>query len=613
MQQLAPFPVVLPLLVAALLSALSEVLPRRLIDALACLTSGAVLVICCILTAVTAHTPIVYWFGGWAPLNRFPIGISFVIDPIGAGLAAFVSLLVLCAFIFAWTYFESVKSLFHAVMLVFLAAMCGLCLTGDLFNLFVWFELMSAAGVILCGYKSEETGPLQGAINFGVSNTLGAYLSLTGVGILYAQTGSLNMAQVGAALAGHNPGNVFVLIAFIFFASGFLVKAAAFPFHFWLADAHAVAPTPVCILFSGVMVELGLYAIVRVYWTVFAIPLHSFDGAIRALFLTVGTLTALIGGIECFRQRHLKRLLAFSTISHMGVMFMGFALLDSSALAGSALYVLGHGMIKATLFVSAGLLLHRFETVDEYELQGHCKRMPITGTLMFLGAIGLAGIPTFANFFGEARIEDSLEMQSLSWLKIVIMIAGVLTAGAVLRVAARAFLGWGEPPDPADADSGQKISMKRETTGKSHGLPVTMLAPGILLLGLSITCAMNGRLREAIRVASYQMEDTAGYQSLALDGKIAFHPVPIVEQHDFPSCWRQLLTAVLAIVLALAALYPSAMGHAGKHAARTIAHVLRPLRAIHSGRIGDYVAWFIFGVAVYGGFLLLWATRHFGS
>ena len=220
MQQLAPFPVVIPLLCAALFSALSEMLPRRLIDLLACLTSAAVCVICCTLMLATAHTPIVYWFGGWAPIKTFPIGISFVIDPIGAGMAAFVALLVLCAFVFAWFYFESVKSLFHAVMLVFLAAMCGLCLTGDLFNLFVWFELMTAAGVTLCGYKSEETGPLQGAINFAVSNTLGAYLSLTGIAILYANTGALNIAQVGAALAAGNAGNVYMIIAFIFFAVG---------------------------------------------------------------------------------------------------------------------------------------------------------------------------------------------------------------------------------------------------------------------------------------------------------------------------------------------------------------------------------------------------------
>lgn len=602
MQGLAPFPVVIPLLGAALLSALSDVLPRRLIDLLACLTSAAVCVICGIMTISTAHGPIVYWFGGWAPIKTFPIGISFVIDPIGAGLAAFVALLVFCAFVFAWFYFESVKSLFHAVMLVFLAAMCGLCLTGDLFNLFVWFELMSAAGVTLCGYKSEETGPLQGAINFAVSNTLGAYLSLTGIAILYANTGALNIAQVGAALAAGNPGNVYVIIAFIFFASGFLVKAAAFPFHFWLADAHAVAPTPVCILFSGVMVELGLYAVARVYWSVFSVPLHASHEAVRTLFLIIGSLTAIVGGIECFSQRHLKRLLAFSTISHMGVMILGFAMLEPSALSGTAIYVLGHGTVKAALFICAGILLHRFQSVDEFELQGHCGRLPWAGIVMFLGALGLAGMPTFGTFYGEAKIEESFESSGLEWLSIVIALSGLLTGAAVLRVAARAFLGWGDRHDA----SGPKIDMERETQAKSAGTPATMILPAIFLLALSIVLALSGNVREWVETMALRMTDAGGYRNLVLNGNSAALTAVARASSDFPSYWRELTTCGLAIALAMAALYPSALGRGGQAVSNMFGRFMLPLRTIHSGRIGDYVAWFVFGVAAYGAFLLIW-------
>ncbi len=170
--QFSPVPVVIPLFVAALLAGLGPLLHRRALDVIACFTAAAITLVCGYLTLKSSPIPIVYWFGHWTPYNHFPIGISFVIDPIGAGLAGLVSLLVLAALVFSCRYFKSVKSLYHALMLVFLAGMCGLCLTGDLFNLFVWFEVMTATAVTLAGYMAEETGPLQGALNFAVMNTL---------------------------------------------------------------------------------------------------------------------------------------------------------------------------------------------------------------------------------------------------------------------------------------------------------------------------------------------------------------------------------------------------------------------------------------------------------
>jgi len=270
--QLAPLPIVVPLTAAAVLIIIGKHLHRRIMDSVAIATSAAVVVLTMALTFKSASGVIVYWFGNWRPLSpsHFPIGICLAIDPIGAALASLAALLVLVAFIFSWSYFKSVGALYHALMLVFLAAMCALSLTGDLFDMFVWLEVMTAAGVALCGYKSEQSQSLQGALNFAVINTIGAFLSLTGVALLYGATGSLNLAQVGRTLAAAHLSEQFVTVAFLFTVSGFLVKSATFPFHFWLADAHAVAPTPVCILFSGIMVELGLYAIARIYWIAFA-------------------------------------------------------------------------------------------------------------------------------------------------------------------------------------------------------------------------------------------------------------------------------------------------------------------------------------------------------
>src|SRR5438874_1404991 len=290
---LPALPVAVPLLAAAFLAAVNRHVPRWMADTFALLASISTCAGCALLMLQSAQQTIVYWFGGWAPRSGAAIGISFVIDPFGAGLAAFAAALVTLALIFSLRYFDSVGNLYHVLMMAFLGAMCAFCLTGDLFNLFVWFELMSAAAFALCGYKTEQAGPLEGSLNFAITNTIGAFLVLSGIGLLYGRTGALNMAQVGRSLG--NTADGLVVVAFVLILCGFAVKAALVPFHFWLADAHAVAPTPVCILFSGVMVELGLYAIARVYWTVFQAAFAPHVRELRALFLSIGVITALLG------------------------------------------------------------------------------------------------------------------------------------------------------------------------------------------------------------------------------------------------------------------------------------------------------------------------------
>ena len=239
---LIPLTILVPLLAAGLLAAARPISKRAFADAVALLASITVLVLCAILTHRAAHHDLVYWFGGWRPHHGVALGISFAFGALGAGFATFCAALMVAALVFSWRFMEVVDHLFHVVLLVLLAAMVGFCMSGDLFNMFVFFELMGAAAFVLAGFMIEKRAPLEGSFNFAVTNSIGGIMVLLGISLVYGRTGALNLAQIGVAL-GHSHLDGLVVVAFALIVCGFLVKAAIVPFHFWLADAYAVAPT----------------------------------------------------------------------------------------------------------------------------------------------------------------------------------------------------------------------------------------------------------------------------------------------------------------------------------------------------------------------------------
>jgi multicomponent Na+:H+ antiporter subunit D len=444
MPLLPPLPVAVPLLVAALLVAVGPFVRRRVADLTAIATAGATTVLTALLLAHAADHPLVHWFGGWTPRGGLVLGIDFAVDVAGAALATLCGVLMTAALVFTWRYFEAVGTLFHALMLVFLAAVLGFCLSGDLFNLFVFFELLSVAAYALAGYRAEDPGSLQGALNFAVTNSVGGILVLSGVALLYGRSGSLNLAEIGRALE-RGPTDGLVVVAFVLLLAGFFVKAAVVPFHFWLADAYAVAPAPVCILLAGVVSELGLYAAVRVYWTVFAGVLAPYAADLRGVLLGAAALTALLGALMCYLQQHLARLLAFATVSHVGLTLAGIALLQPDGLAGALLYLVADGLVKAALFVCVGVLQYRFDTVDERALHGRGRGLAFTFGLLLLGGLALAGLPPFGTFLGKALMEEAAGRAGHAWVAWLFVVASAVSAAAVLRAGLHVFAGWGPP------------------------------------------------------------------------------------------------------------------------------------------------------------------------
>lgn len=575
---LVPLPVALPLVVCAALLASAHLLPGRVPDILATLTAVACAGLCAMIALHAGDGAVDYWFGGWTPRDGVALGIGFSVDAASGWIAAFIAFLYACTFIFAWGFFGRTHGHFHILMLLFLAAMTGFCFTRDLFNLFVWFEVMSVAAFALTAYHLEESA-IVGALNFTVINSLAGFLMLGGIGLLYARTETLDFAGIaaGVAHAGRDP---VVAGGFCLIAAALMIKGAAVPFQFWLADAHAVAPSPVSVIFSGAMVSLGIFGLAKLTVAVFGGSAQVRE-AVPLLFIGLGASSAILGGWMALLQRHLKRMLAFSTISHAGIMLVGIGALSAGGTGGLLVYVVGHGLVKGSLFMIAGILLATRASIDEIALRGLGRGLGPAGIAMAVAGLLLGGLPVGMLDVGSRLLHGALE-HTHPYALMACVIGGALTGAAVLRATGRIFLGLGENPgDEAGAPSEEE----REKADRPLWL---MLAPCCVMLITNVALP-SGWIRDTAPGA------VAAFSRHTLTGPLNEGPAGLA--------WASVAGAV---ALASYALFRHRLPRVVVGPIRaTQSAPTRLLEALHSGLIGDYVAWLAVGLAVIAGMLAL--------
>ena len=599
MTWIPPLLVAIPLLSAAVVAALDHVTPAPVQDALVLAASAATTVLAFVLLWHTESHEVVHWFGGWGMHHGIPLGIDFAVGPLAAGMCCVIGLVVTLALLYSLTFLRDAARLFDSLMLVALGAMCGFAMSGDLFNLFVWLELMGVAAYALTGFQVERLGPVQGAVNFAITNSVGGYLFAIGIALIYARTGALNLAQIGKALS-HGPAGGLVIVAMTLLFCGVLIKGAVVPFHLWAADAYAVAPAPVCAVLGGVMTDIGLIGVARLYWTVFVVP---FGHEVGDVFLWLGIVTAVLTGTMAFLQRHLKRMLAYSVLCHIGIMLAGIGLLDSSGLAGTEMMFVAHALLTAGLFFVAGILHVDHGVIDELHLRGRGRGCWAPALAWFAATIGLVGTPYVGIYLGHGLIDEGATQLGRPWVLALLWLGSALSGAALLRAGARIFLGWGDADDPLLGEPMEEDPLER------HVLRPLLVGVALTAVVLGIAVSVVPGLGQRAEQAADRFRDRAGYAARVLRG----HPIarpespPVSIRHtSLESLLYSGGATLLALALAFAGLYRQRLPHAvSGAAARMLLPPIRVLRGLHSGVVGDYVTWVAVGTAFLGG---LWAV-----
>jgi len=411
-------PVILPLLVGVLGIIMRAASPRTVWLTIVTL-GGVALGSAALLARVIAEGPVAMTMGQWLP----PFGISLVADPLGALLTLMASLTGLVVAIYALTEVDTAgrRAGFYAMLCWLIAGVNGAFLTGDIFNLYVWFEVFVIASfglVVLGGEKIQ----LDGAVKYCVLNLIATTLFLIAVALLYGTFGTLNMADLSGKLATAPPGDPQILIIALLFFVGFGMKAAAVPLHIWLPASYHTPKPVVSALFAALLTKVGIYAVLRTYTIV--MPAAN-ETAVFDVIYVVAIVTIALGLLGALAESNLRRMLGFLLISGVGVMLLGLGLDTRLSLSATIFYAVHSVVVMAGLFLLAGLIERRTGLSSLHDLSGMYTGAPVVAVMFFVLGFAAAGLPPLSGFWPKVLlIEASLNEQQ--YVAVVALIANGL-------------------------------------------------------------------------------------------------------------------------------------------------------------------------------------------
>lgn len=446
MSSLVPLLVTLPLLGAAIALIAGRHRRTQIVVSISTLTLTMVIAAVLLVYVDASNVPIAVSVGGWP----VPFGIVLYVDRLAALLVLVSSVVLLSVLLFSVGQGaedgdeDTPVSIFHPSYLILAAGIFTAFIAGDLFNLYVGFEILLVASYVLITLGGTENRIRTGVVYIVVS-LVSSILFLAAIGAIYGALGTVNMAQLSERMVELPQETQLVLHLMLVVAFG--IKAAVFPLSFWLPDSYPTAPAPVTAVFAGLLTKVGVYALIRTETEIFR------DNDINLLLLIVALATMIVGVLGAVAQAELKRILSFTLVSHIGYMIFGLAIATPAAIGATIYYIVHHIVVQTTLFLAIGLVERRAGSTSVLRVRGLMRAAPVIAVLYFIPAVNLGGLPPFSGFIGKYALFDAAAEIGTP-IMIVLIVGGIVTSLLTLYALMRAWnlAFWREDEDSAESD-----------------------------------------------------------------------------------------------------------------------------------------------------------------